>query len=96
MSQINPTVVAQSAISLVVAITAADAVRDCYHAIKPGSLYGQAIAHLIIAMILIMIVIWWFWNYPNGANATNATNTANATNATNATETFRNYTFTHN
>lgn len=54
---VNPVVVVQSVLALVVAVTCTDAIRDCVNTIKP-KFSIPAIIHVIAAIIVIILAIF--------------------------------------
>ncbi len=64
---INPSVVAQSAIALSVAIVVTDAIRECVLAVRPESAVGFAALRIAVAITLVIVVIFMVGKYRRGS-----------------------------
>lgn len=54
---VNPVIVVQSCLALVVAVTCTDAIRDCINTIKPKFAI-PAVIHVIAAILVIILAIF--------------------------------------
>lgn len=71
MSQINTTVVAQSAMGLVIAITIADTIRECFTIMRPHHPFAAIIARLVlVVLVLIGAFMYYEWHSQYARTAT--------------------------